>query len=56
MNNQVNNGSSSTSNESVQRMVDTTQSMVYRPVKTIKAYSAKQECCIHTTNKVNIHG
>ncbi|KAG1049061.1 hypothetical protein G6F43_008591 [Rhizopus delemar] len=55
MNNQVNNGSSSTSNESVQRMVETsttmhqsnqmviTQNMVHRPVNTIKAYSAKQE-------------
>ncbi|KAG1026566.1 hypothetical protein G6F43_014105 [Rhizopus delemar] len=55
MNNQINNGSSSTSNESVQRMVETStamhhsnqmviaQSMVHRPVNTIKAYSAKQE-------------
>ncbi|KAG1056168.1 hypothetical protein G6F43_001912 [Rhizopus delemar] len=55
MNNQINNGSSSTSNESVQRMAETStamhysnqmvivQSMVHRPVNTIKAYSAKQE-------------
>ncbi|EIE89012.1 hypothetical protein RO3G_13723 [Rhizopus delemar RA 99-880] len=55
MNNQVNNGSSSTSNESIQRMVETStamhhsnqmviaQSMVHRPVNTIKAYSVKQE-------------
>ncbi|KAG1489290.1 hypothetical protein G6F46_014508 [Rhizopus delemar] len=55
MNNQINNGSSSTDNESVQRMVETStamhhsnqmviaQSMIHRPVNTIKAYSAKQE-------------
>ncbi|KAG1634730.1 hypothetical protein G6F44_010014 [Rhizopus delemar] len=55
MNNQINNGSSSTSNESVQRMVERStamhhsndmviaQSMVHRPVNTNKAYPAKQE-------------
>ncbi|KAG1048930.1 hypothetical protein G6F43_008712 [Rhizopus delemar] len=55
MNNQINNGSSSTSNESVQRMVETStamhhsndmviaQSIVHRPVNTNKAYPAKQE-------------
>jgi hypothetical protein len=52
---QINNGSSSTSNESVQRMIETStamhhskqifiaQDMVHRPVNINKAYSAKQK-------------
>jgi hypothetical protein len=55
MNNQISNGSFSTSNEDIQRMVEMStamhrsiqmviaQSTLYLPVNTIKAYSARQE-------------
>lgn len=55
MNNQISNGSFSTSNEGIQRMIEMStamhrsiqmviaQSTLYLPVNTIKAYSARQE-------------